>query len=202
MIIGLSGGYCAGKNLAASLLEEEGFSVLDVDKLGHVATIREKEKIIARFGENLRGPDGEVDRKALGQLVFKDKRALRDLEAIIHPAANALAEEWIAAQKSKRLCLNAALLHRMPAIERLDFIIEIRAPLVLRLLRARKRDGLGFTRALARIHAQRDFPRILAASGRPVLRVGNAGSVRALRGALARALEKGEAISRGCGETR
>lgn len=195
MLIGLSGGYCAGKNLAASILEEEGFAVLDVDKLGHAATLREKERILALFGPGLLGADGEIDRKALGKRVFGDPAALARLEGLIHPAANALAEEWIAAQAGPRICLNAALLHRMPAIDRLDFIIEVRAPFLLRLFRAMRRDKLPLDQALSRLFSQRGFPRLLAASGRPIVRVRNAGSEGALASAIARALARGEAMA-------
>lgn len=194
MLIGLTGGYCAGKNLAASFLEAEGYAVLDVDTLGHAAIGAERERIIGLFGESFRSPDGEVDRRALGRRVFGDRAALAALEGIVHPAANRMAEEWLESRSGGKLCLNAALLHRMPAIERLDFVLELWAPLLPRLRRAMKRDGLGVLPALARIRAQRDFPRLLRASGRPVLRVANSGGPAALRAALLRALEAGEGL--------
>ena len=92
MLIGLTGLYCAGKNYIASILDSRGIPVLDVDKLGHQAIEREKEAIITRFGAIVLGTDGHIDRRALGKQVFGEPEALAALEAIVHPAANALTE--------------------------------------------------------------------------------------------------------------
>jgi dephospho-CoA kinase len=192
--IGLSGGYCAGKNAAAAFLAQEGFEVLDVDRLGHQATENRQADIVGLFGAGILGADGRIDRRKLASLAFSDPGALRRLEELIHPEANALAEAWMAENRGKNLCLNAALLHLMPAIGRLDFIIEVRAPLGLRLRRARSRDGVRTLEALRRIRAQRGFGAKLRAAGVPVIRLRNAGGLPELREALRLALERGKAL--------
>ncbi|MDR2194469.1 MAG: dephospho-CoA kinase [Treponema sp.] len=158
MLIGLTGPYCSGKNYIASLLEQKGFSVLDVDTLGHEAIRREREAITARFGADiLAAGTGEIDRKLLGKKVFGNQRELVALEAIVHPVANALTSEWIAARRGKNCVINAALLHRSVAFERLDAIIIVKAGFLTRLIRARKRDRLPWLDLIKRFRSQNDF---------------------------------------------
>ena len=112
MLIGLTGTYCAGKNHVAALLERRGLPVLDVDKLGYTAIESEKAAIIARFGRELLRPDGTIDRRRLGARVFGRPEELAALEALVHPVANRLTGEWVAAQGGKPCVINAALIHR------------------------------------------------------------------------------------------
>jgi dephospho-CoA kinase len=156
-IIGLTGTYCAGKNHIAGLLEGRGLAVLDVDKLGHRAIIEEKEAVAARFGEDILGPDGEVDRRRLGARVFGKPEELAALEAIVHPAANRLTLRWIEDQGERPRVINAALLHRSSAFELLDAVILVKAPLLTRLLRAKKRDRLPWPALIRRFQSQRGF---------------------------------------------
>lgn len=152
--------YCAGKNFAARLLEERGLAVLDVDKLGHRAVEEEKDAILRRFGGDVLGSDGAVDRRALGRRVFGRPEELAALEAVVHPAANRLTEAWIAERAAlgeKAVVINAAVLHRSSVFPRLDCIILVKAPFLTRLLRARKRDGLPWFALLRRFASQRGF---------------------------------------------
>ena len=88
--IGLTGPIGCGKSTVASWLgERAGVVVIDADQVardvlepGQPALVA----VIARFGSGLVGPDGSLDRAALGRVVFADPAALRDLEAIVHPA--------------------------------------------------------------------------------------------------------------------
>jgi dephospho-CoA kinase len=159
-VLGLTGTYCAGKNQVARLLEQRGFPVLDVDKLGHLAIEAEKEAILARFGADLRGPDGTVDRRKLGARVFGKPEELAALEALVHPAANRMTDEWIDHQTGlgfKACVINAALLHRSSAFPRLDGIIMVRAPWFTRLLRAKRRDRLSWGALIRRFGSQKGF---------------------------------------------
>jgi dephospho-CoA kinase len=81
-IIGLTGGYCAGKNEAALCIEESGFRVIDVDKLGHKALELKTEALVRAFGRGILNPRGEIDRRALGAIVFADPETLRRHEFI------------------------------------------------------------------------------------------------------------------------
>ena len=86
--IGLTGPIGCGKSTVAGMLAEHGAVVIDADHL-----VREvyddaavREAVARRFGPDIRTPDGSIDRRALARIVFDDAGALRDLEAIIHPA--------------------------------------------------------------------------------------------------------------------
>ncbi len=160
-IVGLTGLYCAGKNRVGALLEMRGFPVLDVDKLGHEAIRREHSAIVARFGHDIL-ENGEVNRLRLGEKVFGKPDELAALEAIVHPAANALTNEWIAARSvdGYRLCvINAALLHKASVFACLDAVIVVKAALPVRLFRAKRRDGLSWRAILARFYSQRGIAR-------------------------------------------
>ncbi len=200
MILGLTGGYCAGKNSAAELLEGWGWSCIDVDKLGHEAMELSKEAILARFGPSAVGADGGLDRRALAAIVFSDPAALADQEAIVHPVARRLLEERIAdaeaaaraAGRESRVCINAALLHRTDRVGSCDAIIELQAPLPLRLVRGARRDGAGLRAAWRRITRQKGFRAALhaaaRASGRPIIPLCNCRGRAALARSLARSL--------------
>ncbi|MDR0450637.1 MAG: dephospho-CoA kinase [Treponema sp.] len=159
-VLGLTGTYCAGKNHVARLLEKRGFPVLDVDKLGHQVIEAEKEAVLARFGADLRGEDGKIDRKRLGARVFGRPGELAALEALVHPAANRMTAEWIARREEQGSgpgVINAALLLRSSALPRLEGIIIVRAPWFTRLLRAKRRDRLPWKALIRRFGSQRGF---------------------------------------------
>jgi len=88
--IGITGPIGCGKStLAGWLGERPGVVVIDADRVARdvlAAGTPEVEAVYARFGAGLRGADGALDRAALGRIVFADAAALRDLEAIVHPA--------------------------------------------------------------------------------------------------------------------
>jgi dephospho-CoA kinase len=90
VLIGITGRIGCGKSTVAHWLgERPGVVVIDADRVARdvlASGSPETEAVYARFGEDLRGPDGELDRASLGRIVFSDPVALRDLEAIVHPA--------------------------------------------------------------------------------------------------------------------
>ncbi|MDR1419929.1 MAG: dephospho-CoA kinase, partial [Treponema sp.] len=117
----------------------------------------ERGAVLARFGTGVLGDDGKVNRRVLGERVFGKKAELAALEAIVHPAVNRMTEAWVAEQGGKSCVINAALLHRSSVFGRLDGIILVEAPLLTRLLRARRRDGLSWADLVKRFMSQKDF---------------------------------------------
>ncbi len=97
-LIGLTGNIASGKSTVARLLVELGAEHLDADRLVHEmyepgTTVT--TEIAEAFGANVLAPDGGVDRRVLGELVFNDPEALGALEAIVHPRTGTLIAERI-----------------------------------------------------------------------------------------------------------
>lgn len=98
LTIGLTGGIGSGKSTISSILGELGAPVIDADKVGHA--IYEPggpayNDVIATFGRNVLGPDGTIDRKKLGPIVFADAAALQRLNSIVHPKMFARMREMV-----------------------------------------------------------------------------------------------------------
>lgn len=154
LIVGLTGLYCAGKNEAAAVFEEAGFFVIDVDQVGHEILEVQKEEVVRQFGDRILTPEGRVDRKRLGQIVFRNPDQLRLLESILHPLMVKQVEE-IVAREQRHTVINAALLFKMGLDSLCNRIVIIKAPLLERINRSMDRDGLNVFSALARILSQR-----------------------------------------------
>ena len=88
MRVGLTGGIASGKSTVSDLLAELGAVIIDADVLARevvAAGTPGLAAVVEEFGEELLGPDGELDRPAMGRLVFGDEGARKRLEAIVHP---------------------------------------------------------------------------------------------------------------------
>lgn len=97
--IGLTGPIGCGKSTVAGWLRDRGAAIVDADALARSVTAPGEPGLAAvldRFGDAYRRPDGSLDRAALGRLVFSDPAALRDLEAIVHPAVRPRIEAAVA----------------------------------------------------------------------------------------------------------
>jgi dephospho-CoA kinase len=175
MLIGLTGKYCAGKNHVAAILEKRGFTILDVDKLGHTVIENKKTDIFTRFGKDIQNQDGSVNRRRLGEKVFGRKSELSALEAIVHPEANRLTVEWIAAHNGKNCVINAALLHKSAVFGQLNGVIMVSAPLLTRLIRAKRRDKLPWTGLFRRFSTQKQFIAQYLAGNADIYKVKNPG---------------------------
>jgi dephospho-CoA kinase len=92
IMVGLTGGIGSGKSTVAELLAERGAHVIDADRVAHEVYAPGTlgfERIVERFGEEIVGEDGAIDRARLGALVFRDKDALADLNGMVHPLVRA-----------------------------------------------------------------------------------------------------------------
>ncbi|MFC2330632.1 MAG: dephospho-CoA kinase [Treponema sp.] len=187
-IICVAGKMAAGKNTACKLLEKRGWVSIDADLLGHKAAAENEEKIIAAFapyakakGIDITGTDGHLNRRALGTLLFSDKKLLAEHESIVYPAIEKAVRTVIEQNKSKNIVINAAVLYKIPGLMRLcSLIIFIDAPLILRLLRAGSRDKMKFALIMRRFIAQKNMLSSYKLTGVPILRINNSSSVKKL----------------------
>jgi dephospho-CoA kinase len=189
MVVGLTGRYCAGKDGVARVFAAAGFTVIDGDHLGHQALEALASEVIGAFGAGVAGPDGKVDRKALGRLVFSDRAALRRLESIVHPSMAARARAMASAAASDVL-INAAVLQRMGLVPACDAVVFVTAPLLIRICRAVRRDHISPGAALARASSQRDIRPQFDDRAVDTYSVRNAGSARSLERRVSRLIQR------------
>lgn len=159
-IIGLTGGIASGKSTVAAVLTACGAAVIDADQLSREAVQPGSSafhQIIATFGSTILQSDGDLDRKALGKVVFADPAARRRLEAITHPAIRRLAEQKLAALRAAGTAVvfyMAPLLIEAGATDRVDEIWVVYVDRETQLTRLMARDGLSHEEAEQRIAAQ------------------------------------------------
>ncbi len=155
-IIALTGGIGAGKSLVAQYFSELGARVVDADQLSRVAIERGSEgfdEVLLRFGESILR-DGDIDRKALAEIVFADPSARADLEAIIHPRVRELFNDVVAdLAPDETLIYEIPLLVESKAAANFDLVITVEADLEIRKERLRKR-GMFIFEIERRIAAQ------------------------------------------------
>jgi dephospho-CoA kinase len=88
LIIGLTGNIATGKSAVMRLAADRGALTIDADRLVHRIMDTDETmqaNVVAAFGSRVRLPDGRIDRKILGNIVFYDRTAMRDLEGMLHP---------------------------------------------------------------------------------------------------------------------
>ncbi len=159
LVIGLTGGIGTGKTHASHLLEELGAVIVNADLLGHeVYTPRSEgwRAVVDAFGERVVADDGEIDRRALGGIVFSDERELSRLNAIMHPRIYALAERRLNALREQGIttaALEAALLIEAKWTPLVDEVWVIVSPEEDVIARLRERN-LDADAARSRINSQ------------------------------------------------
>ena len=155
-VIALTGGIGAGKSTVAQFFSELGANVVDADQLARIAIERGSEgfdEVVARFGEKIL-TNGDIDRKALAEIVFSDPDAKRDLEAIIHPRVQKLfAQAIIDNEPSAHLIYEIPLLVETDAAHKFDFVVTVEAAEDLRIERLLAR-GMFITDIKARLASQ------------------------------------------------
>ncbi|MCS7088559.1 MAG: dephospho-CoA kinase [Thermoflexales bacterium] len=98
-VIGLTGNIATGKSTVAAMLQELGATVINADQIAREVVVPGTPAfaaIVQRFGPSVVQPDGFLDRRALGRIVFADQSRLRELESIVHPPVRAMIRERLA----------------------------------------------------------------------------------------------------------
>lgn len=197
-IIGLTGNIGSGKSLAAGLLKEMGAAVIDADALSRQVMepgLPAHAEIRASFGSNYLLPNGEVDRKKLGKLIFNDKEARARLNGITHPRIREQAVrrvETYIKQGYAMIVLEAALLLESNDYgSLLDEIWLVTAPPEQIYDRLSARDALTVAEAKARLSAQMPVEKQAELADRVIANDGDIESLRAKMDALYRDITKG-----------
>jgi dephospho-CoA kinase len=155
-VIGLTGGIGCGKSLAAQYFAELGALVVDADQLARAAIERGSDgfdEVVAIFGDGIL-KDGNIDRRALGDLIFRDPAAKAQLENIIHPFVRREFEEAVASLKGDQvLVYEIPLLVETKAHEKFDVVITVESEMENRIARLRGR-GMHISEIEGRVAAQ------------------------------------------------
>ena len=137
-VIALTGGIGAGKSTVAQFFSELGANVVDADHLARIVIERGTEgfdEVVARFGETIL-TNGDINRKALAEIVFSDPSAKSDLEGIIHPRVQKLfTQALIDNDPATNLIYEIPLLVETDAASKFDFIVTVEADEELRIER-------------------------------------------------------------------
>jgi dephospho-CoA kinase len=156
--VGLTGGVASGKSTVSAMLHELGAVVIDADLIAREVVARGTlglDAVVAEFGPDLLTADGDLDRPAMGALVFSDPDARRRLEAIIHPLVHRRSAELEA-----RAGEGAVIVHDIPLLAEVgragsfDAVIVVDAPAELQVSRMVEDRGWTPEDAASRIGAQ------------------------------------------------
>lgn len=164
VVIGLTGGIASGKSTAARYLAEKGAHMIDADKLGHRVYQAGRpafDRVVAAFGDDVVGDDGEIDRRALGGKVFASPEQLKRLTDIAWPEILAMATEEIG--EARRLGASVVVLEAAVLLEAnwqsdVDEVWVVTVEPEVAIARATARDGVDESAVQARIDAQLSNP--------------------------------------------
>ncbi|WP_327069686.1 dephospho-CoA kinase [Kitasatospora sp. NBC_01302] len=156
--IGLTGGIGAGKSAVAGLLVAHGAVLVDSDRIAREVVAPGTPglaAVVAEFGPGVLGPDGALDRPALGAVVFADPERLAALNAIVHPLVRARSAELEAAADP-----DAVVVHDVPLLAEnglqtlFDQVVVVDADEEVRVRRLVELRGMAEPEARARMAAQ------------------------------------------------
>ncbi len=160
MVIGLTGGIGSGKSTVANFLKELGAGVIDADAVGHQVYEPHTEgwrEVVAEFGEGILQPDGKIDRKRLGEVVFRNPQAIARLNQILHPKMYQAFQKEIQGFKNrgfKAVVLDAAILFEAHWEPLVNEVWVVTVPEEVAVRRTVARSGLKEAQVRDRIRSQ------------------------------------------------
>ncbi len=161
-IYGLTGGIGSGKSAAAAIFEDCGIPVVSADELSRIVVTPGSEglaAVVAAFGEGVLTPAGELDRRKLGALVFKDPSLRGRLEGILHPRIRDSFQDVLNALEATG---QSVVVYEVPLLfennleKQMKAVILVSAPEEQRIARVVARDRLSPEDVRARMAAQMD----------------------------------------------
>jgi len=157
-LIGLTGGIAAGKSTVAKHWVSLGAIEIDADVLARevvAAGTRGADQIKSLFGKHLFDSVGNLDRKALGDVVFQNPKKLKELEGIVHPLVRDKAAELLSSLPSDAIVIyTVPLLVEAQVALPFDVVVSVEAPEAERVRRLVSSRGMSEEQANARIKSQ------------------------------------------------
>ena len=159
LLVGLTGGIGSGKSTVARLLAGRGAVVIDADDLARQTVAPGTdgfERVVQAFGRDILTPDGDLDRRRLGEVVFDHVDRRRELEAIIHPEVARLFMEAVEPYRTTEdvVIYSIPLLVERGMVDAFDVIVVVVADEDRRVERVVRDRGLDRDEVRARIAAQ------------------------------------------------
>src|SRR5271168_2446935 len=182
--IGLTGGIASGKSTVAQRFSDLGVPVIDADEAARTVVAPGTQGLVAvieRFGPSVVAKNGELDRRALRDLIFSDPGSRRDLEAILHPLIRADMEQRAENATGPYIVMSIPLLVEGGSRDRVDRILVVDVDEAVQLKRLMARDRSSLAQAQAILASQASRSARLAAADDVLL---NAGTVTDLRQAV------------------
>ncbi|GAB2893522.1 dephospho-CoA kinase [Neomicrococcus lactis] len=158
LMIGLTGGIASGKSVVARYLESLGAVLIDADQLSREVVAKGTEglaEIAEVFGRDILTENGDLNRPALGALIFADEQKREALNSIVHPRVRAESARRIAeAPRGSVIVQDIPLLVETGQAKNFDKVLVVQAPLEERIRRMVEDRGMTRDAALSRIEAQ------------------------------------------------
>jgi dephospho-CoA kinase len=159
--VGLTGSIAVGKSFVCGCLRELGCHVLDADRTSRDVVAKGTgglAEIVSKFGDEVLQPDGELDRKKMGSIVFADEEKRQLLNSIVHPRVFEAQNKWIEEVEKRDpngiAIIDAALMIESGGYKRFDKLIVVWCEPEIQLQRLMARDGFDENTAKMRIAAQ------------------------------------------------
>ena len=160
-VIGLTGGIATGKSTVCAILENAGAVIIDADRIARKLVKKNLpayRQIVDTFGKSILLPDGEINRTALGDLIFNDPRKKQLLNKIVHPQVGKETDRQLKRiEKSNPhalVILDIPLLLESGLHKNLSEVIVVYTPEHIQINRLMQRDHISQENALARIRSQ------------------------------------------------
>jgi len=156
-IIGLTGGIASGKTGASDFLATMGMTIVDADVISRSVTAAGGAALTAireKFGDGVFLPDGTLDRRALGEVVFSSQARKRELEAIIHPMVQRQALEEIRNAQTPIVVLSVPLMFETAMDALCDEVWVMAVERETQIVRVMARDRLTRDAAARRVDSQ------------------------------------------------
>ena len=197
-IICVTGKMASGKNTLCSLLEQNDFLCTDADKVVHKVINDATPKILETFNEysiqkgiSLSNPDGTLNRKNLGELLFQNPTLLKKQEDIIYPLYIEETQKIISSNPSCNIILNATVLYKTPQLmNQCDFIIFVKSSAIQRFFRVCKRDNIKIKNILQRFYSQKNLYSEYKATNIPIIEIKNSSNINKLKKQVEHLLKK------------
>ncbi len=143
-IVGLTGGIGSGKTTVANMFNQLGVPIYiaDVEAKQLMVTSKEiQEELIELFGSTVYLSNGDLNKKLIASVIFKDKIALNKMNHIVHPRVAQHFKLWLNEQKGHYVIKESAILFENGGYKNCDFVITVTAPKDKRLARVISRDN-------------------------------------------------------------